>query len=171
MFENNLGDGSSGPGTVVGANVKLTGTISDVNDITVHGTIEGEIISDKTVVISETAAVKGPITAQIVSVSGRVDGAIVAHQKLELLPASQIKGSIHTQELLIKSGAIFNGKCAMSVDGIGKKLTADQDENNQEDSAAKADQQEEITDFLGGNQPARSSEQSMGTAPTFELED
>ncbi|MGI6103160.1 MAG: bactofilin family protein [Patescibacteria group bacterium] len=114
MFEGNGQDTMSGPGTVVGANVKLTGTISDVNDITVHGTVDGEVRSDKTVTISETASVKGPVTAQMVSVSGRVNGSIVAQQKLELQPTAVVSGSITTAELNIKPGAVFNGKSTMA---------------------------------------------------------
>lgn len=114
MFEGNGQDTMSGPGTVVGANVKLTGTISDVNDITVHGSVDGEVRSDKTVTISETATVKGPITAQMVSVSGRINGSVVAHQKLELQPTAVVSGSITTAELNIKPGAIFNGKSTMA---------------------------------------------------------
>lgn len=117
MFDGNGGEGVSGPGTVVGANVKLTGTISDVNDIVIHGTVEGEVISDKTVTITETASVKGPVTAQMVSVSGKVNGGVTAHQKLELLPTADVSGSIATKELIIKSGASFNGKSTMSREG------------------------------------------------------
>jgi len=60
MFEENEEkEGVSGPGTVVGANVKLTGTISDVNDITVHGTVEGEVVSDKNCYCCRNSLSKG----------------------------------------------------------------------------------------------------------------
>jgi cytoskeletal protein CcmA (bactofilin family) len=100
----------SGPGTVVGTNVKLTGTLNDVNDITVNGRVEGEIISEKNVAITETASVKGPITAKIIHISGKVDGAITANEKLEISPTGKVYGSITTKDLIIQSGAIFVGK-------------------------------------------------------------
>ena len=42
----------SGPGTIVGANVKLVGTLADANEIVIHGRIEGEVVSDKSPVKS-----------------------------------------------------------------------------------------------------------------------
>lgn len=119
MFDGNGTDGiAAGPGTVVGANVKLTGTISDVGDVIVHGIVEGEVVSDKTVTITETASVKGPITAQLISISGKVNGSVTAHQKLELQPTADVNGSINTKELIIKSGAVFNGKSTMAGGAI-----------------------------------------------------
>lgn len=100
----------SGPGTVIGVNVKLIGTLKDVNDITIHGRVEGEVISDKNVNITDTATIKGPITAQNITVSGKVDGSITAEEKLEIGPTGRVYGSISTKDLNIQSGAIFVGK-------------------------------------------------------------
>lgn len=102
-----------GPGTIVGANVKLTGTLKDANDITVHGRVDGEVISDRNVQIGETATVKGPVSADVVTVAGVVKGGVVAKSKLEVLPSGKINGSIETKELIIRAGAKFNGKCVM----------------------------------------------------------
>ena len=104
----------SGPGTIVGSNVKLVGTISDANEIVVHGKIEGEVISEKSVVISETAYIKGPVSAELVQVAGEIHGSIVATGKLEILPTGKVFGSITTKDLNIRSGAIFVGKSTMA---------------------------------------------------------
>ena len=109
MFENDK-QTVSGPGTVVGANVKLTGTLKDVNDITVHGQVDGEIISEKNVNITETASIKGPVSAEVITISGKVNGAITANLKLEIQPTGKVYGSIMTSDLIIHSGAIFVGK-------------------------------------------------------------
>lgn len=177
MFEGVGQDGVAGPGTVVGANVKLTGTISDVNDITVHGTVEGEIISDKTVVIAETASVKGPVTAQVVSVSGRVNGSITAHQKLELLPTGQIQGSITTKDLNIKSGASFNGKCTMSdqIESPAQVAQAATNQANQKKDKPKSETSAEPEKVVA-EQPVVVKEEvrqpeTVPATPTFELED
>lgn len=102
-----------GPGTVVGANVKLSGVLKDSNEIVIHGHIEGEVNSDKQVVIEQSASVKGPITAKEVIVSGKVDGHIKASSKLTINETGEVKGSIYTNELTIKPGAVFNGKSQM----------------------------------------------------------
>lgn len=103
----------SGPGTIVGANVKLVGTLQDASDITIHGRIEGEVISSQSISITETAYIKGPVSAEVISVAGKVRGSITATGKLEILPTGKVFGSITSKDLSIKSGAIFIGKCTM----------------------------------------------------------
>lgn len=171
MFEGVAQDSVSGPGTVVGANVKLTGTISDVNDITVHGTVEGEVVSDRTVVIAETASVKGPVTAQVVSVSGRVNGSITAHQKLELLPTGQINGSVTTKDLNIKSGSTFNGKCTMTDVPAGSTPT-EQAPAKKEKPKAEPEAAVEPPKAAVQPKPVETREpETVPATPTFELED
>jgi cytoskeletal protein CcmA (bactofilin family) len=101
-------------GTIVGANVKLQGTIADDNDIIVHGTVEGEIISKKDINITPSASVTGPVRGQNVTLAGSVDGDVVSAEKTEVLPTGKINGSISAKELIIQSGAIFNGRCQMT---------------------------------------------------------
>lgn len=117
-----------GPGTVVGANVKLTGVLKDFNEITVHGQVDGEVISEKNVLVAETASIKGPVSAKTVIVAGRVTGAINALEKLEILPTGKVSGSISTRDLIIRSGAFFNGKSTMLTEEGAKKAARGQDE-------------------------------------------
>lgn len=105
-----------GPGTVVGANVKLVGTLRDVNDITVHGIIEGEVASERAITIGETAQIKGPVVGQVVSVAGIIRGSIDASTRLEILPTGKVYGNITARDLIIRSGAVFIGKSAMVTD-------------------------------------------------------
>src|SRR3990172_11523255 len=104
---------ASGPGTVVGANVKLVGTLQDASDVIIHGRIEGEVISSQGVNVTETAYIKGPISGEIVTIAGKIRGSITATGKLEILPTGKVYGSITSKDLSIKSGAIFVGKCTM----------------------------------------------------------
>lgn len=101
------------PGTTVGSNVVLSGTLKDVNDIIIFGRVEGEVISEKNVLIGESALIKGPVSAQTITVSGKINGDIVAHERLELTPTGKINGSISAKDLIIQSGAVFIGKCDM----------------------------------------------------------
>lgn len=119
----------SGPNTVVGANVKLVGTLYDVNEITIHGKIEGEVQSDKTVIITETAYIKGPVTADTIQVAGSVHGALTATGKLEILPTGKIYGSTTTKDLSIRSGAIFIGKSTMPEAGKELELEPVEEKN------------------------------------------
>ncbi|MFY9484303.1 MAG: polymer-forming cytoskeletal protein [Patescibacteria group bacterium] len=114
--------GQSGPGTVVGVNVKLQGQLKDSQDIIVHGQVDGEVASERNVTITESATVKGPISATIVTVGGTVRGSIEAREKLELLPSGKVYGSIATKELTIRPGAVFNGRSSMAGKTVEKEL-------------------------------------------------
>lgn len=124
----------AGPGTIIGANVKLVGTLIDANEIIVHGRVEGEVTSEKMINITETAFVKGPITADMVQIAGEVQGSIVASGKLELLPTGKVFGSITAKDLSIRSGAVFVGKSNMP-DGV--KQTIDEVKENAESAEKK----------------------------------
>lgn len=99
--------------TVVGSGVHLSGTLKDQSDIIVHGSVEGEVQSEQNVIVGDSAKVKGPITAQVVSISGEVNGTITAKDKLEIHPTGRVEGDIHTKDLIIHSGAYFAGQCEM----------------------------------------------------------
>ncbi len=132
----------SSTGTTVGINVVLSGTLKDVNDIVILGRVEGEVISDKNVFIGDSASIKGPVTAQTVTVSGKINGSITATDRLELTPTGKIFGSISTKDLIIQSGATFVGKCEMTnvedEDAKGQpskkdKTTVENDQDNKEE--------------------------------------
>lgn len=110
----NIDKSSAGPGTVIGANVKLVGALKDANDITLHGLVEGEVSSEKTLTIGETAEITGPVSGATVSVAGLIKGSIDASIRLELLPTGRVIGDITAKDLVIRSGAVFVGKCAMT---------------------------------------------------------
>lgn len=113
MFERDGRASTEAGGTIVGANVRLTGILKDSNDITVHGEVEGEVISDQNVTITESSTIKGPITAENVVIAGSVHGAVTARDKIEVLPSGRVYGSMTMKDLTIRSGAIFIGKSTM----------------------------------------------------------
>jgi len=133
-------------GTIVGSSVHLTGAIKDSSDITIFGSVEGEISSDQKVIIEESALVKGPITAGEIIISGNVSGTVTAKDKLELNPSGSIKGNIDTAELLIHAGATFIGECKMP-DRKSEKVAEPQDdefdaEDESQDSKNTVDDEE-----------------------------
>lgn len=127
---------TSGPGTVVGANVKLVGTLFDSSEIIIHGKIEGEVNSEKNINITETAFIKGPVNAETVQVAGEIHGSITATGKLEIMPTGKVYGSITTKDLNIRSGAIFIGKSTMPN---GEKVLEKEESGKEETKEEKTD--------------------------------
>lgn len=100
--------------TIVGAHVQLKGSLRNSGAIHIHGTIDGDVISDAYVLVGESAIVTGPITAKHVEVAGQVHGSITADEQIELQAKSMVKGDLITNRLSIKPGAIFIGTSAMN---------------------------------------------------------
>lgn len=137
-----------GPGTTVGVNVALSGTLKDQNDIHIFGLIDGEVISEKTVTVGKTAQVKGPVRGQIVSIAGTVRGSIDASDKLELLDTAKVFGSISTKDLVIHSGAAFVGKCTMPSEGAeegAEETVEDEPEMPEEEKDEASEAEAELT--------------------------
>ncbi|QQG50235.1 MAG: polymer-forming cytoskeletal protein [Candidatus Berkelbacteria bacterium] len=139
----NITGETDGPGTTVGVNVALSGTLRDQNDIHIFGLIDGEVISEKTVTVGKTAQVKGPVRGQIVSIAGTVRGSIDASDKLELLDTAKVFGSISTKDLVIHSGAAFVGKCTMPSEGAEEEA---EEAASEEASEPEAEETEEPAD-------------------------
>lgn len=148
-------DELEGPGTTVGVNVALSGTLRDQNDIHIFGLIDGEVISEKTVTVGKTAQVKGPVKGQIISIAGVVRGSIDATEKLELLDSAKVFGSITTKDLVIHSGAAFVGKCTMPTgadEGVEEAsmdeaapLPEEQEEPSNDETDAEVGSETELT--------------------------
>lgn len=101
--------------TIVGAHVELKGSLHNQGPIHIHGHVTGDIVSDSTVLVGETAIVTGPITAKQVDVAGQVHGTITAELHIELHPKSLVKGDLITNQLSIKPGAVFIGTSQMNI--------------------------------------------------------
>jgi cytoskeletal protein CcmA (bactofilin family) len=104
--------------TIIGTNVKIKGSLKNQGSIQINGTVEGDVKSDQMVTVGETATVVGPIVAKTIEISGVVRGIINGGEKVEVNPKGQIQGDIITKTLIIKQGAIFNGKSQMSGEPI-----------------------------------------------------
>lgn len=123
-MKNTVMEGVEGPGTVVGVNVALSGTLKDQNDIVIYGMVEGEVISERAVNIGETAQVKGPVRGMVITVSGTSRGSIDASERLEITETGKVFGDIATKDLVIHSGATLVGKVSMGVDEEADNVSA-----------------------------------------------
>ncbi len=133
-----------GPGTVVGVNVALSGTLKDANDIVVYGMVDGEVVSEKSVMVGETAQVKGPVRGGVITIAGTVRGAIDAAERLELLETGKVYGSIATKDLVVRSGALLVGKVTMAGnEEVAEEVLAPDTDETAENTTEEAPKAEE----------------------------
>lgn len=100
-------------GTIIGAGVKLVGSLKDEGPITINGQAKGDITSSESILIGEDAFVQGPIKAKFITVAGSVEGEIQASDSLEITPTGKVSGKIDVKTLIIRPGALFIGQCKM----------------------------------------------------------
>lgn len=102
---------SSGAAKNVLANdVEIKGTIKFENELIFDGKVEGEILSEGTLVIGKNAEVRGEVKTKAVTVHGTVFGNITVTEKAELKASSQLTGDLKATRIIIEEGATFIGK-------------------------------------------------------------
>lgn len=96
-----------GPGTEIKGNLVCEG------DIRIDGKVEGTVTVGQRLVIGETGIITGNVQAANVTIAGAVVGNIKSSQTTILHGKSSVKGDIYTSQMIIESGARFNGRCVM----------------------------------------------------------
>jgi len=96
-----------GPGTEIKGNLICEG------DIRIDGKVEGTVTVGQRLVVGETGIINGNVQAAYATIAGSVVGNIQSTQTTLLHSKSSVRGDIHTSQIIIESGARFNGKCVM----------------------------------------------------------
>jgi len=101
--------------SLIGANTDFQGELNVKGTLRVDGRIEGKLNAD-CVILSETAAVKGEISARTISVGGKIEGKLRAQEIVEINSKGKVLGEIVTKKFVVLEGGEFNGKIEMKMD-------------------------------------------------------
>jgi cytoskeletal protein CcmA (bactofilin family) len=99
-------------GILLEKNTQTRDKITHTGKVQVSGNFEGQIIAHA-VLIDKTASVAANIAAEVVMCKGKVFGDIRATHKIKITTDAEVKGDIHSPNLIIEKGAIFDGRCFM----------------------------------------------------------
>ena len=77
------------------------------------GKFEGEIFESGTLIVGETAVVKGKVGVQSIIINGHVEGDLHARGRVEIHAAGKLYGNLLTSSLIIHEGGLFEGHCRM----------------------------------------------------------
>jgi cytoskeletal protein CcmA (bactofilin family) len=120
--------------TFLGKGVDFKGKAQFEGTVRVDGNFEGEITIDDTLIIGETAVIKGTITGGTIVSSGRIEGVITANKKIQLLKPAVLIGDVHTPTFAMEEGVYFQGECDM---GAAPNLEMDIDDHSVTNGQAK----------------------------------
>jgi cytoskeletal protein CcmA (bactofilin family) len=98
---------------VISKKSKFEGTFNFGKLSRIEGKISGDISSKGTIIISKTAEILGNIKGLNLIVAGKVNGNISSENKIIIEETSDITGDLKAPKIIIKNGAIINGKINM----------------------------------------------------------
>ncbi len=99
----------------LGAQSEFQGELTVIGTLRMDGTVTGKVQADQ-VILSETAVVRGDITAMTIVVGGTVEGNIRAQDLVEIQSKGKVKGEIVTNRFLVMEGGEFNGQIEMRAE-------------------------------------------------------
>jgi cytoskeletal protein CcmA (bactofilin family) len=96
--------------TVVAGDVEIVGSVKAAGGMQFDGKLSGDLTCGGSVSIGPTAAVKGNMTVESVTLSGQLDGNIAARDRIELKSTAKVTGDIKSKRLTVEDGVTFTGK-------------------------------------------------------------
>jgi len=83
--------------------------------IRIDGNFKGEIRTENTLIIGESARVEANVAVGNVIITGEVIGDITAKRAVAIEKPGKVRGTIVTPELMIERGVVFEGTCKMET--------------------------------------------------------
>jgi len=100
----------------LGTDAEFEGKLSFTGTFRLDGRFKGDIFSDGTLIIGESARVVSNIHAFQIIINGEVRGDIVAESMIEIHTPAKVIGNINAPSIMIQQGAVFEGNCIMQED-------------------------------------------------------
>ena len=97
----------------LGKDTEFEGRLSFSGAVRIDGSFRGEIFTEGTLIVGETAKMESKILASHIIISGEVHGNIAAKKRLELHAPGKVMGNIQSPTIMIDEGVIFEGNCRM----------------------------------------------------------
>src|SRR5438046_5128307 len=92
---------------ILNSDVEIKGNLRFAGELTLEGKLEGEINSDGTLQLGDSAVVNGNINVGSIVVRGKVTGNVAAKDKIEIKTKAELFGDIRSSKLVIEEGVTF----------------------------------------------------------------
>lgn len=99
--------------TILGPESAFEGKLMFDGTVRIDGSLKGEIRTDNTLVIGQSARVEARLYVGNVIINGNVLGDITATQGIEIHAPGRVRGNMTTPQLTIDKGVVFEGTCHM----------------------------------------------------------
>jgi cytoskeletal protein CcmA (bactofilin family) len=99
--------------TVIAPEAHFNGLISCPDQLSVWGSVEGDIDCGGMVEIGNTAIIHGDIFARKVILAGEVHGNIKSAEYVEIKTTGRLIGNLNAAKIRLFGGCVFEGKSTM----------------------------------------------------------
>ncbi len=93
----------------------LKGIMNSEGIFRLDGRIEGEIFHRGTLIVGETAVIKGKVEATTLILNGILEGDVTAKERMEIHARGKLYGTVFTPIFVMQDGGIFEGNCKMGA--------------------------------------------------------
>lgn len=97
----------------LGKDTEFEGKLTFSGAVRIDGRFKGEILTDGTLIVGETALLECDIQTTNINVCGEVRGNIVARNRIEIHAPGRVFGNISAPVVTLEEGVIFEGTCRM----------------------------------------------------------
>jgi cytoskeletal protein CcmA (bactofilin family) len=98
----------------LGPGSQFEGRLAFNEIVRLDGAFRGEVTSQDTLIVGESADLQAEVTVGTLILSGRFRGNIKAESRVELRAPAQVEGTIETPSLSVEDGVVFNGTITMT---------------------------------------------------------
>ena len=103
---------------VLNSDVEIKGNLKFSGELTFEGKLEGEINSDGTLHLGDSAVISGHINVGSVIVRGKITGNVTAKDKIDIKAKTELFGDIRASKLVIEEGITFVGKTEVNPNKV-----------------------------------------------------
>jgi cytoskeletal protein CcmA (bactofilin family) len=98
--------------STLSSDLQFEGNVSGAGDLQVDGSVKGDVRVGR-LIVGETGAIEGAVSADYLEVRGRIVGAVSGKQ-VKLISTAYVDGDITAEQLSIDIGAYFQGRVLQS---------------------------------------------------------
>ncbi len=102
---------STGSVCMIAKGTKIEGKFTSTEDVQINGTIKGDVICKRRLMMGPTGCIEGTINTQSATIKGYIKGTIIVQGVLHLESTAKVDGIIMAKALQVESGAQYNGDC------------------------------------------------------------
>ena len=94
---------------LIGESVIITGTVKAENEVTIQGSIDGDV-DCHSVLVTKTGNIKGKLKAENIKVEGKVEGEININNLLHIHSSGSVNGKVFYGNIQIEEGGKLLGE-------------------------------------------------------------